>query len=254
LIEVTVDGAATGVRIAESDPPRAEPAVDATFAAISGCGDGVRLDVGALALRSSAVTTNQASGIIAGDGEGDTELTLEDVLVSANGDTGVRLAVNRRLEVRRSRVCDNGAVTERGTAFITPGRRVGGIHIFGPPPAATGVVRLFTANKIFGNAGDQILVTAGSGAGPWRLDGATSTAGCVAGDSNLIAEYDDDSSSPRGIYAAFATVSARFNAWGNSPPLPAPAGRDFEEGPSASIDAGTADEQFCLPVAVPACE
>jgi hypothetical protein len=237
-------GLATGVHVDRGCRTSLENVV------VSGAaGAGIEVDFGALDVKHAVIRANGGAGLVARD----CAVKLDDVVVKENGDTGVVLSTVSALDVRATRVCRNGATTARGTPFTE--RRVGGIHLYDEAPP--GVV--FRGNGIFGNAGDQILV-AGSAA-VWSLDGAASLAGCPndpssRSDANVIRDYDTDTAT-RGVVAACARVSARFDVW-NSPKPNAAAGRDYGVvgcgGASTSVDAGADSTQFCPPVATPPCE
>jgi hypothetical protein len=239
---LTVDGAAVGILVSGDETPGADVAL--VGATLRGCGRGVDLGAGRLAITGSAVEDSEAEGIVASAATGDRELTVVDTRVAHNGDGGLLLRFNDRLELRGTTICGNSAVTPRATGFTD--RLGGGIVLLDDPPPAL----VFRGNRVFSNAGDQILVAAA--VQRWPLDGAATRAACgETADANYLGGYLG--SSARGLYAASAEVDARFNRWAS--PAPAPT-RDYEA-VNGAVEAGVGDEQYCPnpnPGAVPTCD
>lgn len=232
LARVTVGGAAgTGLLVTREAADQTVVAADSTF---DGNGEGVRLTRGDLTLQRALVKASAGVGVVAAGGV-DARLTLDQCTVRGNGDTGITVATaTARLHLLRSRICGNAAAADRGSPYAT--RRVGGIYLFGNPPADLA----FLGNAVHGNAGDQVLVAS---AASWNLDGPPA---CGAG-TNAFGAY---AAGYVGVFAgsvapASPRVSALWNAWQGSA---APAlGVDYAISGTASVDAGQTYDpaRFC---------
>jgi hypothetical protein len=236
---VDVSGAGIGLEVDAATPT---DVVEFTGGSIRGCGKGVRLRRGVLMMSGTRVEQNTGFGVSGGESDGDSELYLANVVISTNGDTGLRVLNNRKLSVTGSTIYGNGATTS--WAGATASRRAGGIVLWGNPPAVGSF--LFTGNRVYANKGDQVLALS-SGATTWNVDGTS----CAAGQFSVFACYDADAASPtyRGLVALDAHVQARDASWDNGVPT---ATSDFAAlGSSASVDAtGTGGMQYCPQAAV----
>lgn len=246
LTTVTVEGASgPGLLVARDAAADTLLATDAFF---DGNGEGVHVTRGDVTLERPTVKGSAAGGVVAWpvDADGDALLTIHQGLIRSNGDTGVLVLGKQagRLRLTNSRVCANGATTARGAPYAQ--RKVGGLYLFGNPPPDLAV----ETTALFSNAGDQLLV---AGAGTWALDGAAPAATACGAGVNLLDGYApaDGGVTYVGLFAASATVSARWNAWRlNMPPQ---AGVDYAASGTGSVDAGTSASpaQFCTWVAAP---
>ncbi len=198
-------------------------AADSIF---DGNGVGVRVTRGDLTLQRAVVKGSAGAGVVAAGAS--TLLTLEQSAVRANGDTGVLvMASTQRVRLIGNRICGNAAAGQNcGTAGVT--RSVGGICLNGSPPADLAL----SGNAVHDNAGDQLMAAGGSGT--WNLDGAPAGATACGPGRNVFAGYQ---SPARGVSAAYANVTARWNGWRViSPEL----GVDYDASPAGYVvDAGT---------------
>lgn len=214
----------------------------ATDVVLEGNGEGVRITRGDVTLERPVVTASAGPGVIVSPAvDKDALLTIDQGAIRANGDTGIVVQGNQagRLRLAATRVCSNGAATARGGGYAQ--RKVGGLYLFGNPPAELAL----EGNALFGNAGDQMLVAGGGGL-PWVLDGAPSGATACGAGANLLASYaPPDGTTYVGLFAASATVTARWNAWRlNATPL---AGTDYAAAGTGSVTPGTIDPaQWCM--------
>jgi hypothetical protein len=254
--DLTVDGATVGLAVSEEGAPAAHADVSLTGAALRACGRGAELGLGRVTFTSSTIEDNATEGILATGAE----LTLAGSRVRRNGDGGLVVSSAQGLDVQDTIVCGNQAATPRGGSVARP---AGGVVLGGNPPSSAPA---FRGNRIFGNAGDQVLVHEAPDAA-WRLDGAAEASTCAV-DANAIfgypAEPPPSASSPRGLYAAGADVSALFNAWQSTEPrtngAPTPwdfGGRDYESSDgSIAVGTGTGTVRYCptLPDPLPSCD
>lgn len=250
LDHVTVRGASAAGLLVARDAPAST--LVATTARLEGNGEGVRITKGDVTLAGSSVVTASAGpGVIAWPAaDKDVLLTIEQGSIRYNGDTGIVVRGNQAGRVRLvgTRVCGNKAVTLRGEAY--PNRLVGGLYLYGNPPPVGSLT--FEGNALFANEGDQIFV---AGAGTWPLDGAppSATAACAANLINDRTFPPPGGTTSVGLFAAYATVTARWNAWReNAPPL---AGTDYAAlSAGGSVSVGTIDPaQYCQ-VPAPTCD
>ncbi len=246
LTAVKVQGASgAGLLVARDAAVDTLLATDAKF---DGNGEGIRVTRGDVTLEGPVVKGNAAGGVVVWPvgADGDALLTIDQGKILSNGDTGVLVLGKQagRLRLTGSLVCGNGATTVRGAPYAQ--RKVGGLYLFGNPPPDLAL----EANALFSNVGDQLLV---AGAGTWALDGAATAATACGAGVNLLDGYApaDAGVTYVGLFAASATVSARWNAWRlNMPPQ---AGVDYAASGTGSVDAGTSASpaQFCTWVAGP---
>lgn len=212
-----------------------------TRGVVDGNGTGISLTRGDLRLDRTSVVSSQGSGLLAGDGEADTRLRATDCLFKGNLDTAIQLNGNLQVDLQLNRICQNGAVTPRGSAS----RKVGGLFARGAPPLAPDLV--FKGNELVGNAAAQLFVTGTTTR--WTLDGGTGPAACASG-RNLFGGYVGVAEA-RGLLTD-APMDARWNGWNGITPTAWPLGQDTEAfGTNGSIDAGAATGSYCDPVPAP---
>ncbi len=239
LSRVTVRGAAgAGLLVARAGAADTVLVADSTF---DGNGVGVRVARGDLTLQRAVVKGNDGVGVVggaAGATAADTRLTLEQSTVRANGNTGVLVMADaKRVHLLGNRICGNASASQNcGTGGVN--RSVGGVCLYAAPAGDVS----FSGNAIHANSGDQLMVAGGT----WNLDGPSGATACGAG-RNVFAGYL--ASSARGVFAAYANVSVRWNGW----EVPSPRlGFDYEAAPAGySVDAGTgtSPNQVCPPPA-----
>lgn len=245
LARVTVRGAAgPGLLVARDAPSGGAPlptlvATDSTF---DGNGEGVRVSSGEVTLQRALVKGSAAAGVTAAKGA---SLTVDQSVVRGNGDTGVVVMGNGpRARLTGNRICGNAtgaAAVPRGFLDLT--RKVGGVYLLGNPPADVA----FLGNAVHDNGGDQVMV-AGSGPPPipaWPLDGAPADATACGAGRNVFAGYLGTSG--RGLFAAYARATARWNGWEGVSPT---SGTDYDAGSptapgTASVDVGSTE--VCAP-------
>jgi hypothetical protein len=245
LARVRVEHALDAGRLAAGLRVAAPCAVSASGLEVAGAAVGIDAAGGRLTLESTRIEESAAEGIRAYG----TELVVADSLLRGNQDGGLVTQSLQLLDVRNTLVCGNLSASLRGEPFVA--RTAGGVVLRGNPPMSPVV---FRGNRIYGNSGDQVLVVGAAASNPWVLDGAADAASCAA-DANVFAEYPADPAA-RGLFAASATVQARYDAWAGVTPTPPPIGRDFE--PASSVDAGVSGggpARFCPPPdSLPACD
>lgn len=238
LEDVEIVGTGVGLTVARATETAT---VTMTRGLVEANGTGISLSRGDLRLDGTIVKANLGTGLLAGDGGADTKLTSVDALFKGNLDTAIQLNGNLRIELRRNRICQNGAVTDRGSA----GRKVGGLFARGAPPPAPDLV--FEGNELVGNEAAQVFVTGTTTR--WRLDGGVDSAACVSS-RNLFRGYDGVSGG-RGLLTD-VPVDARWNGWDGITPTAWSLGQDTETiGPGGSIDAGASNGSYCDPVPDP---
>jgi hypothetical protein len=234
LARVRVEHAEGAGRLAAGLRVSAPCAVQAADLAVSGARTGVVADGGAVALVRARVEGCEAEGVTATSAEA----TISDSRIARNGDGGLVLQFSRKVDLQRNVICGNGATTARVPSVTD---RLGALVLVDEPPPAV----VFEANRVFGNAGDQVLVV-GSASG-WDLTGAADLSGCQDL-ANYLAGY---SGTWRGLFAARATVDARFNAWASAIPS---AGRDYEASNGTVEAGGTTESCGAPPSPLPTCD
>jgi hypothetical protein len=240
--ELGVEGATYGISVSGAAATPADVAL--TAATITDCERGVDLVAGRLAIEASTIEHNEMEGIVAVDERSlERELTVIDTRLAHNGDGALLLQLNRKLDLRGNTICGNDAVTQRVEAQTN--RLAGGIVVADEPPAEL----VFRGNRVFSNTGDQLLVAAATRV--WSFRGAADLAACSSSaDANYFAGYLGTTS--RGVYAASASVDARYNLWES--PAPAPS-RDYEA-VGGVVTGGTATTGgYCpSPTPLPPCD
>lgn len=203
----------------EPDPVVTWPArVSLSGGVVAGSGGaGIAASGGALLLDGVRVEANAGRGVDVAPVLGPASLAIAGSAIVRNGDTGIAAASPTELRVDRTTVFGNGATTAWGGAAVPSGvsRRAGGLVLSGEPPA----VLQLTRNRIYSNAGDQVLVLAS--AAPWALDGGCGEDG--AGPLfNQIGCYDPTPSGTtvgyRGVVAIDATVTVTGTWWSAGTP------------------------------------
>ncbi len=199
------------------DSPAAEVAL--TGGSIASSGDGVLLGDGRLLLDGVRVASNAGMGIRANDDfHGAPRVEVRRSKVVGNGDTG--LAIVNAIEVRitGTTVFANGAARSWGGGSLVPShvaRKAGGLVLWGNPPVAGSLE--FGRNRIYANAGDQVLALGTSSTSTWILDGAGCGSDGSGPDFNLLGCYDPTSVGTlepyRGLVAIDANVSAKSVVW-----------------------------------------
>lgn len=238
-----VSGAAAGLLLTETGTPASHAALTATGGSFTDCGRGVELQAGRLVLSGTAITDNEWEGVASTNSGRARQLTVDNARIKRNGDGGLVLDSNERLDIQGTVVCGNEAVTPRDGVYEH--RLVGGVVFMGDPPTEGNLV--FRGNQIFANTGDQVMVARAED--QWKLSGASSLADCPL-HQNVFAGYVAPG---RGVIAATAKVTATWNAWASLAPSE---GTDYEAtGSGSTVDAGATGSQFCpRPSPLPSCD
>lgn len=186
---------------------------------VTGCaGAGIEARSGVLILRSVRVADNGGRGVDGTSRTGALALDLRDSRIVRNGDTGLVVRdATQGLYLTGNTIWANQAATAWGGGLGSSGvtRRAGGIALAGRSPQRFQTVR---RNRVYANAGDQIVLVASEATG-WLLD----TGICL--DANDVGCFDPTPAgtvSYRGLVTIDVTgpdpVRAGNNWWGTDAP------------------------------------
>ena len=177
-----------------------------------------------------------------GTASGTPALSLLRTTVTAAGDTGiqVRLDATPPLQPSLSIVSSEVGGNTGTQTYGTPGRRAGGVLLWGLPPSSL----TFHSNRIHDNGGDQVVVFSSYA---WNLTGGGAMGDCDV-TSNTLACYDTG-----GVGLALASngsVDARFNSWAHNPPS---AAVDFWVATGGTVDTVGGGGDVCAAVPPSSC-
>jgi hypothetical protein len=186
-----------------------------TNGSVSGCGTGIEVRSGKLALDFVRLEANEGRGVDATSDAGAPWVHVYFSKIVRNGDTGIAIFNASEIDISFTTVFGNGATTSWGGSRVQSGiqRRGGGVVFFGTPPP--GRYYLWWS-RVYANKGDQILVM-GPSSWSWSLDTPKPLSCTGYYGANAIGCYDaapsGDGVSYRGIVSIDARITARDQWW-----------------------------------------